>query len=176
MGTPRLPIAGRLRGLLRLGLLPAAILAGALLSAGLASAQPLQPGEAYVTRFSGFLFGAAGPIIDPNGTVGSIIIDGAAGEHPGIIDEDIEPAELLGDFAYQILNLLGIGLVGLEGGGAHALALEFLGDGLGLVGGRGIAHGDVGALIGKLLGDGGTDAARPAGDQRHLSGKWFGRL
>jgi hypothetical protein len=53
------------------------------------------------------------------GTVGSIIIDGAAGEHPGIIDEDIEPAELLGDFPYQILDLLGIGLVGLEGGGAR---------------------------------------------------------
>ena len=82
LGTPRLPIACRLRGLLRLGLLQAAILAGAVLSAGLASAQPLQPGEAYVTRFSGFLYGAAGPIIDLNGTVGSILDVRAPGQAP----------------------------------------------------------------------------------------------
>ncbi len=78
MGTPRLPIACRMRR----GLLQAAILAGAVLSAGLASAQPLQPGEAYVTRFSGFLYGAAGPIIDLNGTVGSIIDVRAPGQAP----------------------------------------------------------------------------------------------
>src|SRR5262245_29580852 len=78
MGTPRLPIACRIRR----GLLQAAILAGAVLSAGLASAQPLQPGEAYVTRFSGFLYGAAGPIIDLNGTVGSILDVRAPGQAP----------------------------------------------------------------------------------------------
>ena len=82
MGTPRLPIACRLRGLFRLGLLQAAVLAGALLSAGLAAAQPLQPGEGYVTRFSGVLFGASGPIIDLNGTVGSIIDVRAPGQAP----------------------------------------------------------------------------------------------
>src|SRR6195256_1508577 len=82
MGMPRLSIACRLRGLLRLGLLQAAVLAGAVLSAGLAAAQPLQPGEAYVTRFSGFLYGATGPIIDPNGTVGSILDVRAPGQAP----------------------------------------------------------------------------------------------
>ena len=34
---------------------------------------PIQPGEAYVTRFSGTQPGAGGPVIDTNGTVGSII-------------------------------------------------------------------------------------------------------
>jgi len=78
MGMPRLSIACRLRR----GLLQAAVLAGAVLSAGLAAAQPLQPGEAYVTRFSGFLYGATGPIIDPNGTVGSILDVRAPGQAP----------------------------------------------------------------------------------------------
>jgi hypothetical protein len=78
MGTPRWRIACRFRR----GLLQAAIVTSALLPAGLASAQPLQPGEAYVTRFSGFLYGAAGPIIDPNGTVGSIIDVRAPGQAP----------------------------------------------------------------------------------------------
>src|SRR5947209_4032827 len=83
MGTPRLSIACRLRrGLLRRGFGQAALVASALLSAGVASAQPLQPGEAYVTRFSGFLYGAAGPIIDLNGTVGSIIDVRAPGQAP----------------------------------------------------------------------------------------------
>src|SRR5947209_12873968 len=83
MGTPRLSIACRLRrGLLRRGFGQAALVASTLLSGGLVSAQPLQPGEAYVTRFSGFLFGAAGPIIDPNGTVGSIIDVRAPGQAP----------------------------------------------------------------------------------------------
>src|SRR5436190_4820324 len=83
MGKPRLSIACRLRrGLLRRGFGQAALVASALASAGVASAQPLQPGEAYVTRFSGFLYGAAGPIIDLNGTVGSIIDVRAPGQPP----------------------------------------------------------------------------------------------
>src|SRR5262245_693483 len=78
MGTPRLSIVCRLRS----GLLQAVILASAVLFAGPAAAQPLQPGEAYVTRFSGFLYGAAGPIIDLNGTVGSILDVRAPGQAP----------------------------------------------------------------------------------------------
>src|SRR5439155_13169186 len=64
------------------GLGQAAAMAGVLLSVVPAAAQPLQPGEAYVTRFSGFLYGAAGPIIDLNGTVGSIIDVRAPGQPP----------------------------------------------------------------------------------------------
>src|SRR5215831_8311582 len=64
------------------GLCQALLVASALLAAEPASAQPLQPGEAYVTRFSGFLYGATGPIIDFNGTVGSIIDVRAPGQPP----------------------------------------------------------------------------------------------
>src|SRR5262245_55509307 len=64
------------------GLGQAAVMAGVLLSVGPALAQPLQPGEAYVTRFSGFLYGATGPIIDLNGTVGSIIDVRTPGQPP----------------------------------------------------------------------------------------------
>jgi hypothetical protein len=46
----------------------------ALLPINPSSAQEaLQPGEAYVTRFSGVQSGPGGVVIDTNGTVGSII-------------------------------------------------------------------------------------------------------
>jgi hypothetical protein len=60
----------------------AILVTGALLTAKPALAQPLQPGEAYVTRFSGFLYGTSGPIIDLNGTVGSILDVRAPGHPP----------------------------------------------------------------------------------------------
>jgi hypothetical protein len=64
-------------------LAPALTLATVLLSAEpLFAQEPLRPGEAFVTRFSGTRPGAGGPVIDINGTVGSIIDLRAPGKPP----------------------------------------------------------------------------------------------
>src|SRR3954465_2544156 len=61
----------------------ALILSTSLLTAGTALAQQgLQPGEAYVTRFSGTQPGAGAPTINTNGTVGSIIEVRSPGKAP----------------------------------------------------------------------------------------------
>ena len=61
----------------------ALILSTSLLTAGTALAQQgLQPGEAYVTRFSGTQPGAGAPTINTNGTVGSIIDVRSPGKAP----------------------------------------------------------------------------------------------
>ncbi len=66
---PRIPL--RPAGM---ALAHAALLTIALLPIKPALAQDaIQPGEAYATRFSGTRPGAGGPVIDTNGTVGSII-------------------------------------------------------------------------------------------------------
>lgn len=59
----------------RTGLASSLSLFALLLTAPAVWAQqgPLQPGEAYLTRFSGSVPGAAGPMIDTAGTVGSIV-------------------------------------------------------------------------------------------------------
>jgi hypothetical protein len=52
---------------------------------------------------------------------------------------------------------------------AHAFGLELLHHLLRLVGGGGIADGDIGPVIGERLGDRGADAARAASDERYFS-------
>lgn len=45
-------------------------------------------------------------------TVGGDVVDRRAGEHAGIIDQDIETAELLRDRIDEGFDLLGVGLIG----------------------------------------------------------------
>ena len=45
----------------------------------------------------------------------------AGGEYAGVVDQDIEMAKALDHRLDEALDLLGIGLVGLEGVGAYAL-------------------------------------------------------
>ena len=85
--------------------------------------------------------------------VGIGIVDRAADGNAGIVDEDVEPAEILGDVLHQLLDLDGGRLVGLEGAGFDALGLQLGDDGLRLVGGGDIADGDVGAFVGEGAGD-----------------------
>ena len=84
--------------------------------------------------------------------VGVGIIDRAADGNAGIVDEDVEPAEILGDVLHQLIDIDGGGLVGLVGAGIDALGLQFGDDGFGLVGGGDIADGDIGAFIGEGAG------------------------
>ncbi len=107
-------------------------------------------------------------------TIGLRVVDGAAREHAGIVDEDIEAPKLLGNVVHERFDLLGIGLIGLERLGAHAVVPQISYDRLGLVGGRGITDRDVGALVGEGSGDCRADTARAAGDQGDLAGKRLG--
>ena len=87
----------------------------------------------------------------------------------GIVDENVEPAEMLCDVLHQLLDLGGRRLVGLEGAGFDALGLQFGDDGFRLVGRGDIADGDVGAFVGERAGAGCADAARAAGDEGNLA-------
>jgi hypothetical protein len=67
----------------KIALLPVLLAIAALLPAEGLRAQPMQPGEAFVTRFSGATDGGQGEgVIDPEGTVGSIIDVRAPGQPP----------------------------------------------------------------------------------------------
>ena len=78
--------------------------------------------------------------------VGVGIIDRAADGDAGVVDEDVEPAEIFGDVLHQLIDVDGGGLVGLVGAGVDALGLQLGDDGFRLVGGGDIADGDVGAF------------------------------
>ena len=101
--------------------------------------------------------------------IGIGIVDRAADGDAGIVDENVEPAEILGDVLHQLLDFGRRGLVGLEGAGFDALGLQFRDDGFGLVGGGDVADGDIGAFIGERAGAGRADAARTAGDEGNLA-------
>ena len=101
--------------------------------------------------------------------IGIGIIDGGAGDDAGVVDEDVEPAELFCHVLHQLLDFDGGGLVGLEGARLHALGFQLGHDRFGLVGGGDIADRDVGAFIGQRPGAGSADAARAAGDEGNLA-------
>ncbi len=77
------------------------------------------------------------------------IVDRAADGDAGIVDEDVEPAEILGHVLHQLVDVDGGRLVGLEGAGVDALGLQFGDDGFRLVGGGDVADGDIGAFFGE---------------------------
>ena len=101
--------------------------------------------------------------------VGVGIIDRATDRNAGIVDEDVEPAEIPGDVLHQLIDVGGGGLVRLEGAGLDAPGFQFANDGFGLVGGGDVADGDVGAFIRERAGAGRADAARTAGDEGNLA-------
>jgi hypothetical protein len=103
--------------------------------------------------------------------IGIGIVDRAIDRDAGIVDEDVEPPEMLCNIFHQLIDFRGRSLVGLEGAGLHAPGFQFLDDGFGLVGGSDIADGDVGALLGECAGAGGADAAGSAGDEGNLAGE-----
>ena len=102
-------------------------------------------------------------------SVGVGIIDRAADGNAGIVDEDVEPAEILRDVLHQLIDIDGGGLVGLVGAGIDALGLQLGDDGFRLVGGGDIADGDVGAFCCEGAGRRRADAARTAGDEGYLA-------
>jgi hypothetical protein len=101
--------------------------------------------------------------------VGVGIVDRTARGDAGIVDENVEMAEFLGDVADELRDVLGRGLVGLEGTGLDAPGLQLSDDGLSLVGRGDIADGDIRAFIGECAGGGRADAARAAGDEGNLA-------
>jgi hypothetical protein len=69
---------------------------------------PLRPGESYVTRFSGTVPGQNGvPVINPDGTVGSII-DVRARERPPQGDHWIDEPQRLPVTAAQVGQVFGV--------------------------------------------------------------------
>ena len=74
------------------------------------------------------------------------IVDRATGRDAGIVDENVEPAEMLCDVLHQLVDFGGGGLVGLEGLGFDAAGFQFLHHGLGLVGRGDVADRDIGAF------------------------------
>jgi hypothetical protein len=52
--------------------------------------------------------------------------DLAGPEDAGAVDQDVDPAEPLGDLVHHGRHLAAVGLVGLDALGAHALRPQFL--------------------------------------------------
>ena len=101
--------------------------------------------------------------------VGVGIIDRAADGNAGIVDEDVEPAEILGDVLHQLVDIDGGRLVGFVSAGVDALGFQLGDDGFGLVGGGDITDRDVGAFCCESAGASRADAARTAGDEGYLA-------
>ena len=77
---------------------------------GFAQNEPLRPGEAYVTRFSGIAQGQGGaPVINPDGTVGSII-DVRAPERPPHGEHWIDEPQRMPVTAAQVGQVFGVAL------------------------------------------------------------------
>src|SRR5262247_1114447 len=64
----------------------------------------------------------------------------------GIVDEDVELAEMGGDVIDELLDISGGSLVGLEGAGFDALGLQLVDDSLSPLRRGVVADGDVGAF------------------------------
>ena len=95
-------------------------------------------------------------------------------EHAGVVDEDVELAEMARAVVHERFDLHRVGLVGLEGCGACAQILQFLDQRFGAVGGGRIADGDIGAIERQAARDGSTDTTRTAGDEGDFVGEGFG--
>ena len=76
-------------------------------------------------------------------------IDLAADGHSGVIDEDVEPAEVSGDVLYELFDVGSRCLVGLVGAGLDTLCLQLGDDGLRLVGSCDVADGNIGSMLSK---------------------------
>ncbi len=87
----------------------------------------------------------------------------------GVVDEDIDFAELRGGLFHEALAVGELGDVALDGGGFGAFVAETLDDGFrsGSVGE--VADGDGGAFLDETLGDAQADALIASGDGDYFS-------
>ncbi|MEY9737893.1 hypothetical protein ABH985_005682 [Bradyrhizobium ottawaense] len=101
--------------------------------------------------------------------VGICVVDATASGNAGIVDEDVEMAEFLGDVVDELRDVLGGSLVRPESAGPDALGLQLGDDGFRLVRRGHVADGDIRALVCESAGRGRADAARTAGDEGDLA-------
>jgi len=87
----------------------------------------------------------------------------------GIVDQDVEPAEALDHVVDQLLHLVALGDVALEGRGRDLVAFEVLGDAHGLVLALGVDHGDVAAFLSERVADALAEPAIATGDDGDLA-------
>jgi hypothetical protein len=92
----------------------------------------------------------------------------------GIIHKDVEPAEFGNHRIDQWFGRGQIRLIAFDCNRTNTFGFEFFDDGMGLVGGRRVADGDVCAKIGKLFGRDSPKATRPARDEGDFAAKNFG--
>jgi hypothetical protein len=92
------------------------------------------------------------------------VLDGRGEGDGGVVDEDVQCAEVLCGAADCGLDGFMVRVVRLHGQGACRL-----GDGVGLVLGAGVGEGDLGAVGGQTAHDRGTDAPGPARDKGGLA-------
>jgi hypothetical protein len=93
----------------------------------------------------------------------------------GIVDQDVDGAELVVGLLDHGGDGLAVGDVGGDGDGIAALGFDGIGDRGGLVGSVAVVDGDVGAGICEGQRDGGADAAGSAGDEGGAIGQGHGR-
>jgi len=84
----------------------------------------------------------------------------------GVVDQDLQAAELGGDVLYGLLDAFFVGDVHLEAGGLATGGGNFFDHGGQLVF-HDVGHGDRGAGLGQRQGNGAADALRRAGDERN---------
>ena len=98
------------------------------------------------------------------GFVIAVGIDGGAQREAGIVDDDIEAAEMRSDRADDLGDVVGLGDVERPGFRGAASGRDFIRDGLRGLGGE-IGDGNVGALGGEHQRGGAAHAAGGAGDE-----------
>lgn len=100
------------------------------------------------------------------------ILEVAERDNTGVGADDVELAEVLDGLLHELLGLLDVADVGLEGDGLDAVVLlDLLGELVGSVGAVGVVNDDLCAAAGELLGHCGTDATAGAGDEGDLAVK-----
>ena len=99
------------------------------------------------------------------GLVGQLVDAGEAVRAAGVVDQDVDAAEVIGDAVDQRLRL---GLVAdVAGDEARAIGTAHLVQRLLAFVGRSAADHDLGPLGEERVGDGPADAPRPSGDHGH---------
>ncbi|MNT48638.1 hypothetical protein D3C72_1854300 [compost metagenome] len=91
------------------------------------------------------------------------------GQHSGVVDQDVQPAERRHGVFHRGLHGTGIGAVSLDGQGLAAAGDDAFLQGLGLCRGADVGEGDTGAFGGQAFDDGCADTARSALDQSHFA-------
>ena len=98
----------------------------------------------------------------------AIIVDRDAHRNAGVVDDDIEPAEMRCDIVDHGCDVIAIGNIERPGLGASTARCDLCGDGLRALG-RIVGHGDVGAFGCEHPRGGAAHAAGRAGNQNAQS-------